>query len=175
MILMRINHNLFHLRLWATCTKDLFSANQDVQLVVLYKSRCAIIARFRLTTGTAFLKDDVWLNIHPGAGSYTVDIHFGAWSYTVVIHNWISNGYPSWSWMKAVSTIPLQLTPWSGYLVVKWWGAENHRRSWIIDLNNSPLPHPNKSFSVAYMIIDPTKVGSLKLWICSSPLQTKSH
>ena len=148
----------------AICTKDLFSASPDVQLFVLCKSRCAINARLRLTNGTAFLKDDVWLKIHHVAGSYTVDIHLGAWSYTVVIHYWIPNGYPLWSWMKAVSTIPLQLTPWSGYLVVKCWGAENHGGSWIIDSNNSPLPHPNKSFSVAYIIIDPTKVGSLKLF-----------
>ena len=124
---------------------------------VFCKSRRAISCSLQIkmcnyckvqATGTAFLKDDVWLKIQHVAGSYTVDIHFGAWSYTVVIHNWISNGYPSWSWMKAVSTIPLQLTPWSGYLVVKWWGAENHGGSWIIDLNNSPLQHPNKSFSV---------------------------
>ena len=124
MILMSINHKPFHLRLWASqfapkiCSLQvlmcnyLFSANQDVQLFVLCKSRSAIISRIRLTTGTDLLEDDVWLNIHHGAGSYTVDIP------------WISNGYPSWNWMKAVSTIPLQLTTWSGYLVVKCWGAK---------------------------------------------------
>ena len=117
----------------AICTKDLFSASPDVQWFVLCKSRCVIIARLRLTNGTAILEDDVWLNIHPGwviYSGYPLDIQ------------WLS----LMELDESVSTIPLQLTTWSGYLVVKCWGAENHGGSWIIDLNNSPLPHPNKSF-----------------------------